>query len=515
GFNDFFYDLRKQAGEFIDAEAERILENNPRIVGCGSTFQEHCASLALLRRIRQLAPDVITMMGGANCEDTLGVVTHKRFTWVDYVVSGEADLLLPGLCRDIFEKGRDIQLEDLAPGVMAPAHRKEGGDLYKNLKRAVVENLDQSPVPDFDDYFETFEASGIKDYIHPAVVFESSRGCWWGEKNQCTFCGLNGKGIAYRSKSARRVISDVETLTQKYGLNNFLAVDCILNLDYFKTVFPYFRSTGKKYPIVYETKTDLNREQVKLLADTGISCIQPGIESFHNEILKRLNKGNMTWTNIQLLKWTREFGIDTIWLALYLLPDEIDDWYCEMAELLPKIFHLQPPMVSNEILYTRFSRYFNNPQKYNITLEPIPGYSYVYPLSPDDIDQFAYFFENTNRQSIREDADKRKGLLSFLECLGTWNAGWGPFKRGEADHPPLLQMEETEEGLTILDTRSCAVEKHIVLSGLAVKVYKTCDTASTRKRLLSKLEQQGRPNCSWRDIESILEQLQRKKILVK
>ncbi|MCP4220869.1 MAG: RiPP maturation radical SAM protein 1, partial [bacterium] len=151
-FADYFYNLRRHASRFIDREAERILAKNPRIVGCSSTFQEHCASLALLRRIKQLAPHVITILGGGNCEDTLGMVTHKRFLWVDYVVSGEAETLLPELCGKIFEKGRQIPLPEMPPGVLGPAHRSSNTG-RKNPAVSYISQLDQLPVPDYDDYF--------------------------------------------------------------------------------------------------------------------------------------------------------------------------------------------------------------------------------------------------------------------------------------------------------------------------------------------------------------------------
>ena len=64
---------REAASGFIDRVARETLALGPAIVGCTSTFTQHCASLAVLRRIRELAPDVITLLGGANCEgDKIG-----------------------------------------------------------------------------------------------------------------------------------------------------------------------------------------------------------------------------------------------------------------------------------------------------------------------------------------------------------------------------------------------------------------------------------------------------------
>lgn len=67
-----FWSLRHDAPAFIDELARDILRRRPRIVGAGSTFQQHCASLALLRRIRELDPSVVTLLGGANCESAMG-----------------------------------------------------------------------------------------------------------------------------------------------------------------------------------------------------------------------------------------------------------------------------------------------------------------------------------------------------------------------------------------------------------------------------------------------------------
>jgi magnesium-protoporphyrin IX monomethyl ester (oxidative) cyclase len=49
---EFLLEMRKEAGDFIMEAAERILAMKPVIVGCSSMFQQQCASLALLRRLK-------------------------------------------------------------------------------------------------------------------------------------------------------------------------------------------------------------------------------------------------------------------------------------------------------------------------------------------------------------------------------------------------------------------------------------------------------------------------------
>jgi len=80
--------VRKLVPAFIDETARAILKDNPRIIGVSSVFQQQCASLALLKRIRELNPDVITMMGGSNCEGIMGRTLHRECTWIDFVFSG-------------------------------------------------------------------------------------------------------------------------------------------------------------------------------------------------------------------------------------------------------------------------------------------------------------------------------------------------------------------------------------------------------------------------------------------
>jgi magnesium-protoporphyrin IX monomethyl ester (oxidative) cyclase len=177
--------LRAATSQFVDDTARRVLATGARVVGCTSTFEQHVASLALLRRIRQLDPGVVTMLGGANCETVMGEATHRCFGWVDYVVSGEADGLIADLCRLALDRGREVAPEELPRGVLGPRHR---GNAKTPLPRALFHDLDSLPTPGFDDYFATLAASPLKPNIRPGLPLETSRGCWWGAVNATSAC---------------------------------------------------------------------------------------------------------------------------------------------------------------------------------------------------------------------------------------------------------------------------------------------------------------------------------------
>lgn len=453
---------REKASQFVENLALQILSLNPRIVGASSTFQQHCASLALLRKLKALCPSVITVMGGANCEGIMGVTLARHFEWVDYVVSGEADKLAVPLFVSLLEGKQELPYgvisQDPASWVSGP-----GGQ----PPRATFQAMDQTAVPDFDDYFRALEESALD--LLPGLLVETSRGCWWGQKHHCTFCGLNGSGMGYRSKSGERVLEEMESLAQRYQLGSFEVVDNILDHAHLKTIMPVLAARPRPFEIFYETKSNLKREQVQLLAQAGVLWIQPGIESMHDDILRLMDKGSSALMNVQLLQHAREFGVRVIWNFLVCFPGEQDECYSQMAAWLPLIHHLQPANGMAPIRYDRFSPYHMDPAKYGIRIQAARSYQAVYPLPIEEIENLAYFFEDCAGDGRREDRRlDTPGRLALSQALKTWReAFWSPL-------PPILSMSDSEEGLDILDTRALAVARRHRLQGRARELLLEC-----------------------------------------
>lgn len=452
--------LRELSGEFVELTARRILKDRPRVVACSSMFQQHCASLALLRRVKELAPAVITVMGGANCEGSMGLVTHTAFPWVDFVVNGEAEHVFPRLCADLLAGRQTGQ-----PGVLTPWSRGE----RREPERLVVERLDDSPMPDYDDYFEAMESCSARSCFWPALQIETSRGCWWGQKHHCTFCGLNGSGMGYRSKSAERILEEFQALAARYRTRDFGVVDNIINMAHLKTVLPTLAALPKRYNLFYETKANLRRDQVRLLAEAGVSWIQPGIESMHDEVLKLMDKGTTALINVQLLKWAREFGVQVTWNMLMGFPGEKPEWYEQMAAWLPLISHLQPPTGNGMVRYDRFSPYHTAPERYGITLTPCPTYAFVYPLPSAGLAELAYFFEDDPDSIRRLERQGAEGPhQATKEVIRLWR------ERSRHPLPPILSVQDDGQILRFLDTRPCALARRQTLEGPLREAYLAC-----------------------------------------
>jgi ribosomal peptide maturation radical SAM protein 1 len=460
--------LRGEASRFVGEVADAIVGRRPRIVGCSSTFQQQTASLALLRAIRERDPGIITVIGGTNCELAMGMAVRRAFPWVDFVFSGEADEVVVPFFRALLERGREIPpFPGVIDGAIARQHDAEP-------PRASVWSVDDVPTPDYDDYFSALEQSPLREAIAPALVVETSRGCWWGAKSHCTFCGLNGGNMSYRAKGPERAALEFHRLSARYGVRRFTVVDNIIDMQYHQTVLPQLAGHG--YDIFYETKANLRRHHMQSFFDAGVRSIQPGMESFHDEILQLLAKGNKAYMNVQLLKWATELAMEISWVFLIDVPGQRDDWYFEMLSWLPAITHFAPPMYATPIQFIRFSPYHRDAAKYGFDLVPEPAYAHVFPLDEKEMQQLAYYF--VERSPTRPAGLGQRLLVAWL---GIWR------EQHEEGPRPVLNMRRDGEAIEIEDTRSCRTAERHRLEGLAARVYAACDEATESHALRERL----------------------------
>jgi ribosomal peptide maturation radical SAM protein 1 len=456
------------------------------------------------------------------------------------VVSGEADGLVTELCRLALTRGRDVPAGELPRGVLGPAHRETaeagqpGGAGARlaghrkprhKLARALFSDLDSLPTPRYEDYFAALAASKIAPHVRPGLPLESSRGCWWGAAHQCTFCGLNGTSLGYRSKSPERVLAEVRELEDRYGVSDFEAVDNILDMAYHKTLLPALAADARERRpppaagpghspgssprrIFFEIKANVSRAQVAALVDAGIMWVQPGIESLHSEVLKLMDKGIQGWQNVQLLKWARELGLRLSWSILWGFPGEKDDWYEDMAQWLPAMTHLPPPAATPRVRFDRYSVYHEQASRLGLILFPIGTLSLVYPAGPGDLDSMAYFFATEPNsgplriiQTLDEAVTSNPGVRAVTQAVRDWSAA---HRGGDL---PVLTREDRAGVLEITDTRACARTPRQLLTGLARAVLLACDNAPRPTRLAELVSRDAGLTASRDEIDTVVRKL--------
>jgi ribosomal peptide maturation radical SAM protein 1 len=453
--------LRTRSSD-VPAYLDALVDNFPwadvAVAGFSSTFQQSAASFALARRVKQRYPGIITVFGGANFDGEMGPELVRTVDCIDAAVIGEGEGTFPRLLSAL-AAGDSL---DRVPGLA----RRQGEHVTVTAPAPAGGPLDDLPAPDYGEYFQHAEdlgllpRTGLRDVWLP---IETSRGCWWGAKHHCTFCGLNGETMRFRSKSPERVLDELAGQARRYRSFCFEAVDNILDMAYFAKLFPVLAANETGYEIFYEVKANLSREQLKLMAQAGVRHIQPGIESLSSNVLRLMRKGVLAIQNVNLLRWAQYYGITVEWNLLWGFPGETEQDYADQAAVIPHLRHLPPPGNSAPIWLERFSPMFTERDAFPLRRRsPERSYRYVYPDSVD-LERVAYFFDYELDGGLPDSsyADVRR-------AAGDWAKAW------QDGRPPVLKCWPAPHFVQIYDERQPGQGGTYTLEDTLADLYLAC-----------------------------------------
>lgn len=457
--------IRDMIPAYLDACFSGIDWSAYSLVGFSTLFQQQCASLALATRIKEKYPGTDILFGGSQCFGDIGKVLLRLFPCIDYLCTGEGDLAVPALVQALFQG----IIEPVIPGILT--RHTVLSETIGNKKDS-VENLDALPFPDYSDYFSQIAEIDLPSQYENSILMETSRGCWWGEKSPCTFCGLNTEHIAYRYKSPERAFEEIQHLHLTWG-KEIIMTDTIMTGEYFKTLLPLLRHLPG-VQIAWEMRPHLGKEQIYALYDAGIRNLVLGIESLNDTLLSLMNKGTDLIQILQSLKWAKETALPVTWNMLWGFPGEEPRDYHDIEQLIPGIVHFDPPVQLAHIHYDRWSQYWKTPASYGITrLSPSPVYRLIYPAIPEeDLNQFAYYFDAEFQDRAAE------YVPSLVRKIQEWRTNTGA----------RLEMVVSGNDIHIVDERRYGEKIRYDLQGRAAAVYLACDRAQTLDDLTALFE---------------------------
>ena len=434
---EFLIDVKtKMVPEFLQWALGTGAWDQYDVIGFSSTFNQNLASVTLAKLIKEKYPTVKIMFGGANFESEMGLEYFRVFPWIDFVVPGEAEGVLIPLMKSL-EKN-----EPIPNGVV---HRSNGGIVFSENHELHEDFSDNAP-PDYDDFFEQLRQIDPDSSLleNPVILYETARGCWWGEKHHCTFCGLNATTMKFRSKPTDQVHADISYLSQRYDSFRFRLVDNILEMKYIEGIFGEMARNNFDLQFFLEVKSNLTKQQIKSLARGGANVIQPGIESFSLNQLMEMDKGVRPLQNILCMKWAMYYGVEVNWNILIGFPGETNEDYHQQIQLIKLLFHLPPPECVGDLWLERFSPYYTRPEEYGVTITgPGEAYSYVYDSEEIDLFRIAYDFEFTTKNEV--DPRLKKELFDTAE---DWK------RRHQSDELPYLIFTKSMNFVTVYDERS-------------------------------------------------------------
>jgi ribosomal peptide maturation radical SAM protein 1 len=454
------------AGDFLDRTIAQIPWSRYGLVGLSTTFQLGPA-LALSRRVAQLpsAPPVI--LGGSQCEGEMGRELMRVVPWIDFAADGDGENLIVGLARYLATRRRSLA------GIAGLIWR-ERGKVRANPAAAAASTdgcaLDVLPRPRYDDWIRRSAEAALVPRQRFILPIETSRGCWWGQRRRCAFCGISDRSIRYQRKSPGRALSEFRELAAS-GVTLIRSVDCVLDPTYFENVIPELAAGESGLSIFYEVRPDLTLRQLVALRDAGIRWLQPGIESLSTPALRLMGKGTVAWRNVRLLRYGAELGLSLNWNLLAGFPGEDPLWYREMVLLAEALSHLQPPTGPRIVRLDRFSPLHESRETNGLAdVRPAPGYEIVFRASPESLSRLAMHF------SYRH-ADGRNPS-SYLAPLSAACDSW----RAQVGRAACISSRRGSS-VEIFDTRAIAASERGTLHGTPAAVFAACRHGATAREI--------------------------------
>ena len=432
-----------------------------KLVGFTSTFDQNVASLTMAKLIKDLYPEVTIVFGGANFDGEMGLEYFRAFPFIDHVVVGEGEESFLPLVRRIL----DGKTEDYPNGVTY----REGEKVMLTPNAALFSDFAKTGPPDYDDYYHLLAELGHKAQgLERILLYEGSRGCWWGEKHHCTFCGLNAQSMKFRAKKPEQVLTEIADLSRRYDAVRFRLVDNIIDMAYIEGLFGKLAADHCDLDVFIETKSNLQKHQIKTLAAGGVKCMQPGLESLSLNQLHAMDKGATPMQNIICLKWSLYYHVTVLWNILLGFPGETNEDYQRQLDLIPSLLHLEPPEATGKFWLQRFSPYFTRPHEYGIRITgPGMAYEYVYDVRQVDLKKIAYDFEY-ELDSWQVDPHLYQELVGAIE---SWQ------RLHKSGDRPFLYYSKAPNYVTVYDGRNPQAPTRRRYDGLAGLIIEICNEA--------------------------------------
>lgn len=453
-----FEHLTAASKYFAEYVANDLITQHAHVIGFTTTFYQKIASIAVAMELRRRKCESIVVFGGAACELPMGQALAKEFECIDVVFHGESDESFP----DFLAQVAGSQARAAPRGA---TYRSKHGIVTTPITTTV--DLSLVECPDFSDYARAIDKSGSgqKNFLN----YETSRGCWWGQKHHCTFCGLNGNQMAYRQKDMNIVARHLLEIENKNNIKSIQFTDNIIDIRAFKELFSDIAaSTGQDY--FAEVKSNLSEKDIYFLAKSRILNIQPGIERISTAVLKVMNKGVSAIQNIHCLRLCVEYGVFPYWNVIYGFPGEaVSDLDAELA-VLRKISHLPPPRGCSRIRMDRYSPNFEKANQLGFCIRgPSIAENFLFYDSSEKL-SLCYHFEFD--YLIQPTVEIEQKFTELRELCEAW---MDKYKHG------LLTQSYDGNTIKISDYRDAENSVIYELTGRSADIYLSC----TNRALLS------------------------------
>jgi len=332
----------------IDAEAENksdreVIEETasfkPDIIGLTSTTPFFHTVERLAEGLEAKLPNIPKVIGGQH----ITVLKEKAFSrHYKYGFIGEADNSWPEFL-ECFSRGKSIS------SVQGLLYR-DGDEVRFTGKPPPVTDVDGIPFPSrhllpMNKYF-IGTMKGRKNFSPIMTI----RGCPF----KCIFCSTQVFGKSLRKRSPQKVVEEIKSVIDTYGITHFIFLDDTLTLDrkHFNEICDLILEN--KLNITFEGSTRANlvdESLVAKMAKAGMIRISFGLESVNEGIRKIMRKEVPLESYSEANRLTNKYGIETLNSCMIGLPGETRETIKETLKYLRKSREIKQANISIAVPY--------------------------------------------------------------------------------------------------------------------------------------------------------------------
>ena len=474
-----FKDVTKRVAEVTDEFIDNENWSNFGLAGFSICLCQLTSTLYFIHRIKLKFPDLPIVVGGSMFTGGSAKNLLKVFPEIDFVVIGEGELPLSQLVRNLKGSSKTVD-NPFIPGIVTAKEM----NIKKWVGFSQVEDLEDIPVPDYDDYFSLLKSFKSDKTFFPTLPAEISRGCWWkgasidgGKNSGCAFCNLNLQWKGYRSKNPDQVVAEIDYLTSKYRSLSVAFMDNLVPVKTSSEIFNKLSKLEKDFHLFCEIRATTPRNVLESMERGGVQEVQVGIEALSTRLLKKLNKGTTAIQNMEIMKNCEELGIvNTSNLILHFPSSDNED----VKETMQ---NLEFAMCFRPMRFVHFwlgleSPVWRNPKNFGIkAVFNHPNYA---TLFPQEIYRQMVFMI----QAYRGDLGYQRRLWQPVkEKIRKWKREYAEFHKGPV-HSPILSYRDGKDFMIIRQRRISADPLTHRLEGMSREIYLFCKHHRSLKRIL-------------------------------
>jgi ribosomal peptide maturation radical SAM protein 1 len=344
-----------------------------RVVALTTVIGQLFSSLLIGKKIKERSPDTVIVLGGfrKNRQRSRSVLAEYSHI-VDYIVEGEGEQVFPQLLQQIAGGQRGVfRHQDTSARLSSHDNQEMQEELEERiLGGEEISDLDQLPVPDFDEYFQRATELGIG----VSIPIEGSRGCWWDRTartqnplHACYFC--EGSKCRYREKTASRLASEMQSQKERYKTCHLSFADEILRAGGVEELASEIAGTGGRFSFLYQVRANITPRQLLHLWEAGCTSIVVGFEGLADAYLRRLGKGTTTIQNLQVIRTCYELEIACTGTLILGFPGATKEEIGETAENIRRYACAYwPPFKLNRFVPTAGSAVSLSPESFGVSL---------------------------------------------------------------------------------------------------------------------------------------------------